>query len=110
MDININKDELINIEKMIGKYDKVIFVYEEGTAFMNKLYGRIVASDAFRLSSSRLLILPAENYSDLVSLYLIYEFSDKIKILGKAGQYGNLFNYVENGILTEDEVFELILK
>lgn len=45
----------------------------------------------------------------LMEYYLLYEFSDKIFVISDSIQYGTIFNYIETGILTNQEVAKALL-
>ncbi len=97
------------LQKDLHTYDLILLVSGDGTDSACGMPGRLLKSRAFRSSPKKLLILPAEKYGELVSLYHTYEFSDRFRVIGRTHQFGGLFNYVDNGLLTEDEAFELIL-
>jgi len=46
---------------------------------------------------------------DIVSMYHMYDFSDKVLLVSNITQYGNLFNYVNTGILTKQEMVDALL-
>ena len=98
------------IKNDLNTYDLILLVASEDQSSVGGMMGKLLNSQAFRKSGKKILVLPAEKYMDLVSLYHTYEFSDRFKIIGRSSQYGGLFNYVDNGLLTEQEVFELVLR
>lgn len=50
-----------------------------------------------------------EEYHDIEKMYFLYEFSDRIHILDKNPQYGNLNNCVHSGLLSEKEAWKALL-
>lgn len=50
-----------------------------------------------------------EKAARLEALYRTYEFSDRFQLLSEESCLGGIRNYVEAGILTEEEVFEALL-
>lgn len=46
---------------------------------------------------------------DILSLYRLYEFSDKAVTVFDTDQYGSLFNFVKTGILTKQEMVDALL-
>lgn len=56
-----------------------------------------------RLNENSDVFLP-EEMDYIRTLYLLYEFSDKVRICGENIQFGGLHNYVTAGILTEEEM------
>ena len=97
------------ISNDLNIYDLILLVDSDEQSSVGGLMGRLLNSQAFRKSQKKILVLPSEKYKDLVSLYHTYEFSDRFKVIGRSRQHGGLFNYVDNGLLTEQEAFELIL-
>ena len=53
--------------------------------------------------------IPSEDMNDILHFYRLYDFSDKITVISESSQYGSLFNYVRNGILTPEEMVDAIL-
>lgn len=98
------------IENALKLYDLILLVESEESSSVGGLLGKLLNAQAFRESEKKILVLPSERYRDLVSLYHTYEFSDRFRMIGRSRQYGGLFNYVDNGLLTEAEAFALILR
>lgn len=46
----------------------------------------------------------------LFKLYRIYEFSDRVILISKEKNYGDLFNYVNTGLISEREMLEALLE
>jgi len=46
---------------------------------------------------------------DIVSMYHMYDFSDKVLLVSNITQYGSLFNYVNTGIFTKQEMVDALL-
>lgn len=44
-----------------------------------------------------------------ISIYRMYDFSDKVFVISDSVQYGSLFNYVKTGILTKQEMVDALL-
>lgn len=98
------------MENDLDTYDLILLVDNDEQSSFGGLMGKLLNSQAFRKSEKKILVLPAEKYQELVLLYHTYEFSDRFKLIRRSNQHGGLFNYVDNGLLTEQEVFELILR
>lgn len=54
--------------------------------------------------------ISSKEQKELSDLYRMYEFSDHFQVLADCPQFGGLLNYVKTGLLSKEEVFELILK
>ena len=53
--------------------------------------------------------ISAEDMSEIMQMYRLYDFSDKVIALTDSVQYGTLLNYVSTGTLTKEEVAEALL-
>lgn len=54
-------------------------------------------------------VISEQEMDCILEYYRMYEFSNRFKVLEDSEQYGGFINYLRNGILTEEEVFEAIL-
>lgn len=60
--------------------------------------------------AERVCLVPAEEMAEIQKLYNTYEFSERFILFQPADRnYGNLFHYVKNGLLTEEECFQVLL-
>ena len=50
-----------------------------------------------------------EEAQELYKLYLTYEFSNRFEICSDNMRYGTIFNYVDTGIMTEEEAVNALL-
>ena len=48
-------------------------------------------------------IVSSEEYYILRKLYFTYEFSDRFRLVEDTGKYGTMKNYIETGIITEEQ-------
>ncbi len=46
---------------------------------------------------------------EVMNLYRMYEFSDKIIVFSEDSQYGSIWNYVRKGFLTAEEAIDALL-
>lgn len=97
------------IQDKLEVYDVILLIGTWGSGD-GDLAGRLLNSQALQRSEKKVLVLPAGKYKDFVELYYTYEFSDRIRVIGENCQHGNLMNYVAHGLLTEQEMFESILR
>ena len=91
------------------EYDVILLVGSENSE-VDDLVGRLLNSQVLKEFGKKVLVLPADRCEDLAGLYYTYEFSDRIRAIGGNCQYGSLMNFVAQGLLTEQEMFESILR
>ena len=53
--------------------------------------------------------IETEDMENIMELYRTYDFSDKVTVITDNGIYGNLFNYMNTGVLTKREMIEALL-
>lgn len=53
-------------------------------------------------------VISSDEMRDILRLYQMYEFTDKIIVISDNYQYPNMFNYIRQGILTEDELVDAL--
>ena len=53
--------------------------------------------------------VPSEQMNEVLNLYRLYDFSDKVTVITESEQYGSLFNYVKTGLLTVQEMVDALL-
>lgn len=49
------------------------------------------------------------NENENVMLYFLYEYSDTIQLIYENPQYPSMLNYVKTGLLTEEEIVQVLL-
>lgn len=95
---------------MIKEYDLILLVEDYDNSFSKDLVDRLKRCDAYKQSDKKICIFGADECKDMISLYYTYEYSDKVKVVGRSRQYGGLFNLVEAGLITYNQAFEAILR
>ena len=123
-DVAIHTEEIEITDKLkryLSDYDLVVLVMEDDG--VNGIADRMSHSKAASQTQKRVLFLSSqdagqsENYSKisndevsaLLEIYRMYDFSDHFCVLSRSKRYGGLFNYVDTGQLTEEELFEAVL-
>lgn len=56
-----------------------------------------------------LVNLSDKEMKELLEMYYVYDFSDKIIAFMESVQYGSMFNYNKTGILTRQEIVDALL-
>lgn len=72
-------------------------------AFAGKLEERLKEKEKLVLGKGVENLFSHEEELYIKKLYLMYEFSDKVRLSDSSPQYGGLRNYVEAGLLTPEE-------
>lgn len=70
---------------------------------VQKLVNKLKAKEKLVFGNGEEKMFSKEEELDIKKLYLMYEFSDKVRLLEDSPQYGSLQNYVENGLITVEE-------
>lgn len=69
-----------------------------------------VFKDTFEKFGLAQQILTANEFEEIESLYRMYEFSNRFRVISDDGMYGDIFEFVNNGLLTYEEALEAILR
>lgn len=70
---------------------------------IEKLENRLKDKEQFILKNGIEKLFSQEEELGIKKLYLMYEFSDKVRLIEHSPQYGSLQNYVETGLLAWEE-------
>lgn len=112
------------LKQVLNKYGKVLLIpsgENSGELFrkLSEQYGKLLETHNILLltdipdremQSDRIYRISAEEMERIRTLYDTYEFSDHFRVLQPMTKhYGNLMNYVKNGVLTEEECFQTLL-
>ncbi len=112
------KEEIL--EKIKQASEKgIVFLYEDceesyfaiildKSAYCNKKI-EIWNSESAINSMPELAIVTKEEFEEVKKLYHTFEFSNRIIDVSNSSNYPSLFNYVNQGILTEEELVEALL-
>ena len=108
-DIISNLEEVLSAKKIIlfdcGKRDYLDLLVKEinGRNLTNVevWHGLDGISDNEKIKKKS-----SNQISEILKLYRLYDFSDRLFVISETSQYGNLFNYVENGVLSPEELVE----
>jgi len=112
------------LEKYIFYFDKVFLVRPKNEK-EDRLALNFVKYISHTENKTKVLFLTNRNnfYEDVCcevltdweidhakQLYMMYEFSNRFQVLFCEDNFGSLHNYLETGILTEEEVFQALLQ
>ena len=121
-----NEDEqrlIDELQDMLKTYDKIFLVKcaDEEYIFSKLRDSKVIKSEKEKiwiLSTSNPKEFPGVYYRKISDddsefyyrLYHMYEFSDRFQVLSNEVCFGNLFNFVNLGLLSFDEMFRALLK
>ncbi len=58
---------------------------------------------------SHLIYISEKEMDDILGLYRLYDFSDRLYVITDPTQYGSMYNFVITGLLTKDEMADALL-
>lgn len=111
-----------DLQSYLEKEDMVILIDINGANLLTEI---LCMSEAIRISWKRAAILSTVNFPVkpgkhiyrtiseeemrmLLNIYLSYEASDKLFLFSYSKNYGSLWNYVNNGLISEEEMVEAL--
>ncbi len=116
-----------DIDKCIKKFDMILMLID-GDGGAENLTRNFCCSAPMKETSKKVLILSAsdgfhpndadhyeywkltaEEQESVLELYEMYDFSDRFYVLSNDLQHGVLLNYVKTGIMTQEDVFQVLL-
>jgi len=113
---------IIELEKDLMQYDSVLLcIPNDVDSVLERLFDlsifkqseanfKVYIPSSFDMYvKENVRVVSGQEMNIILEYYRMYEFTDRLKILGENKQFGGLVNYLKNGILTEEEVFEAIL-
>ena len=105
---------LHRIKNLINDGKRLIFFDNYNTEILHILRDRLKKSDFLDIEIWQ-NIEESEDYvlksymEDVLKIYRMYDFSDRILVISDSDQFGNMFNYVKNGLLSKEEMVEALL-
>ncbi|HBA49320.1 MAG TPA: hypothetical protein DCZ91_16310 [Lachnospiraceae bacterium] len=115
---------ILAIEKALEEFDKVILI--DNKLHDWRMTGAFYDEDNFKETDKKVLILSEAEEKrvgniewqsiserearEILEIYYLYEFSNRIAVVDREQAFGSLWDYVATGLLTEEELVEAILK
>ncbi len=110
------------IEKNIEQYDRIL-IFDSNNKNLEELLNQFLKSKVLHNADKKVIIygyseniqneqyrvIARSEYEDIISLYYLYEFSDKIMVISDSAQYASMRNYLSNNIISQEEYFEALL-
>ena len=115
---------ILYIEKALEEFDRVILI--DSKLGDQQLVDAFYDEDNFKGTDKRILILSEaedkqagniewrhiaeKEAGDILEIYYLYEFSNRIVIVAQDQIFGSLVNYVDTGLLTREEMVAAVLR
>lgn len=106
---------LMKVEQDLERFDRILLITNmcitSFPAVMDAKKILILSVSEVPLDNDLQIIyrqITAEQESELLKICHMYEFSDRFRVVSRDSRFGSIWNYVEAGILTEQEALEAI--
>ena len=106
---------LTEVEKDLERFDRILLITNmciiSFPAVVNVTNILILSVNEIPLDNNLLIAyrqITKEQETELLRMYRMYEFSDRFRVVSRDSRFGSIWNYVDAGILTEQEALEAI--
>ena len=107
---------LTEIEKDLERFDRILLITDMGIGSFPAVADAknilLLSVGAVSMESNPQTVyrqITAEQQAELLKTYHMYEFSDRFRVISRDSRFGSIWNYVDVGILTEQEALEAIV-
>lgn len=108
---------LMEIEKDLERFDRILLIadgcIEAFPVVMDAKTVLVLSVGEVSLESNPQITyrqITTEQETELIKTYHMYEFSDRFRVVSRDSRFGSIWNYVDAGILTEQEALEAIVR
>lgn len=115
--MDIKTTTLMEVEKDLEQFDRILLIidmcdrpFPAGMGAKNIL---ILSVGTVPLESNLQITyrqITTEQQAELLKVYHMYEFSDRFRVVSRDSRFGSIWNYVDAGILTEQEALEAFVR
>ena len=116
----MNYDEIRNVLlTSIGLGNQLIIFDYDNLDVLHLLYKELDSKNIFNVkiwqsieeksNSEHAKYVSKEDIDNVINFYRMYDFSDKVFVVSDTDQYGSMFNYVKNGIVSKQEMMDALL-
>ena len=113
----IKRDILTQIEKDLERFDRILLIADmcagsfpvitDAKNILVLSVGTISPDNSLQIAYRQITI---EQQAELLKVYHMYEFSDRFRVVSRDSRFGSIWNYVDAGILTEQEALEAFVR
>ena len=108
---------LMEIEKDLERFDRILLITDMDVALFSAIMDMknilILSANPVPLESNSQITyrqITSEQQTELLKIYHMYEFSDRFRVVSRDSRFGGIWNYVDAGILTEQEALEALAR
>ena len=91
---------------IIFNYNDQGLLYSLRDGLSQKKYANVEIWQCFEEMSD---YISRDEIDNILEMYHMYDFSDKVLVISDPDQFGSVFNYVKNGILSKEEMVKAVL-
>lgn len=112
-------DAIFLLENTIKNGNKVIVFDVDDKEVLSLLYESLQKNKMMNIEvwhcndesikDKRIRIISKQEINEIMYLYHLYDFSDKIIVISSSDQYASMYNYIKTGILTRQEMVDALL-
>lgn len=110
---------ILSIDKSLMKFCRIIIFNYDDSSLLDMVCKAIYengdsASLLFHCMNNNINLdcvkqISKTEMEEFLTLYKMYDFSDKVQIIADSDQHGSMFNYVKTGVLTKQEMVDALL-
>lgn len=116
--MEINRSKIIcELEEELKNNDKVIIYYLENEEFLEKIVKKLENKQSniriwsvlrIKKINRNIRIISYKEAEEILRLFYLYEFTNRLIMFTESSGYPNIMNYVEQGIMTEEQVIDAL--
>lgn len=115
--MDIRTTILPEIEEDLERFDRILLITDMGIGAFPAV---VDAKNILILSTGTISVendsqvtcrqITMEQQAELLKIYHMYEFSDRFRVVSRDSRFGSIWNYVDTGMLTEQEALEALVR
>ena len=108
---------LTEVEKDLEQFDRILLIMDTSIGSFPAVADAknilVLSTNPVSLEGNMQITyrqITEEQQAELLKIYHMYEFSDRFSVVSRDSRFGSLWNYVDAGILTEQEALEVLIR
>lgn len=112
----MEREILIQIERDLEQFEIILLMPDNCVMPLRAYDGKkllVLSAGALPVADDQQIAyrqITKKAQDELLELYNMYEFSDRFRVVSGNRQFGSVWNYVDAGILTEQEALEALAR